>query len=293
MKEFQNKVAVITGAASGIGRALAERSVQEGMKVVLADIQDEALTETAAILQHKGGTVLCVKTDVSRAEEMEKLAQETLRAFGGVHLLFNNAGVGAGGTIWESTLDEWEWVLGVNLWGVIHGLRLFVPIMMAQDTGSHIVNSASLAGLLPYHPSAPYQVTKQGIVALSEQLYYSLKQWKAPINVSVLCPGAVRTGIMDGMQQTPPEWQSNTAVLEAPSQTKPDYAAALASMRRATAMGMSPKLVAEHVFAAIRDERFYILTHPEFNTAVHARMQSVLLGQNPPDLSRVIGYCLK
>lgn len=293
MQEFQNKVAVVTGAAGGIGRAIAERCIQEGMKVVLADVQETALAETAVTLQHKGGTVLCVKTDVSRADDMEKLAQETLRAFGGVHLLFNNAGVGAGGTIWESTLAEWEWVLGVNLWGVIHGLRLFVPIMMAQDTGGHIVNSASLAGFLPYHPSAPYQVAKQGIVALSEQLYYSLKQWQAPINVSVLCPGAVRTGIMEGMQQRPPVWQSGTAVPQTVPTDGPDYAAALESMRRATAMGMSPKLVAEHVFTAIREERFYILTHPEFNTAVHARMQSVLLGQNPPDLSRVIGYCMK
>lgn len=290
MQEFQNKVAVVTGAAGGIGRAIAERCVQEGMKVVLADIQEVALADTAVALQHKGGTVHCVPTDVSRADDMEKLAQETLRVFGGVHLLFNNAGVGAGGTIWESTLAEWEWVLGVNLWGVIHGLRFFVPMMMAQDTDSHIVNSASLAGLLPYHPSAPYQVTKQGIVALSEQLYYSLKQWQAPIHVSVLCPGAVRTGIMDGMEQPPAEWQSDTAV---PAPTGPDYAAALESMRRATAMGMSPRLVAEHVFSAIREERFYILTHPEFNTAVHARMQSVLLGQNPPDLPRVIGYCMK
>src|SRR5262245_16695842 len=129
MKEFPDKVAVVTGAASGIGRAIAERCVQEGMKVVLADIEEAALAETAAALQYKGGAVAAVKTDVRQAEDVEKLAQETIRHFGGVHLLFNNAGVGAGGTIWESTLAEWEWVLGVNLWGVIHGLRAFVPLM--------------------------------------------------------------------------------------------------------------------------------------------------------------------
>jgi len=286
MRDFQGKVAVVTGAASGIGRAIAERCVQEGTSVVLADIAVPHLTETEAWLRSKGGTVLAVPTDVSQDCEIAKLTQKTLDTFGAVHLLFNNAGVGAGGVIWESSLTEWERVLGINLWGVIHGIRHFVPVMLAQETAGHIVNSASLAGLLPYHPSAPYQVTKQGILALSEQLYYSLRQRQAPIHVSVLCPGPVHTGIMDSA----PDISGNGS---ASSKLHSAYADTLARMRAATEAGMSPKLVAEHVFNAIRQEKFYILTHPEFNPAVLAHMQTILQGGNPPDLSHVIGYCLK
>ena len=170
MQEFKDRVAVITGAASGIGRGLAERCAQEGMKVVLADVEEAALAQTALEFSAAGATLLAVRTDVSRAGDLETLAQQTLKAFGAVHLLVNNAGVGAGGTIWDSTLADWEWVIGVNLWGVIHGLRTFVPIMLAQTTEAHIVNTASIAGLLPYHPGASYQVTKHAVVALSEQL---------------------------------------------------------------------------------------------------------------------------
>ncbi len=170
MKDFAGKVAVVTGAASGIGYALAERCVREGMKVVLADIEEPALAESARKLGAAGGTVVAVRTDVAQATDIEALARRTLEAFGAVHLLCNNAGVGAGGTVWESTLADWEWVLGVNLWGVIHGVRTFVPIMLGQNTEGHIVNTASVAGLLAYHPSASYQVTKHAVVALSDPL---------------------------------------------------------------------------------------------------------------------------
>ena len=147
MKEFEDKVAVITGAASGIGRAMAERCVQEGMKVVLADVEVETLTKTEASMKASGATVLAVRTDVSQARDVEALAQKTLDVFGAVHLLCNNAGVATEAAIWESTIAEWEWVMGVNLWSVIHGVRVFVPIMLAQDTECHIVNTASMAGL--------------------------------------------------------------------------------------------------------------------------------------------------
>ncbi len=172
MRDFRGKVAVVTGAASGIGRALAERCGREGMQVVLADIEEAALARAAAELKDAGAAVLAVHADVSKPADVERLASETLAAFGGVHLLCNNAGVGAGGAVWDSTQADWEWVLGVNLWGVIYGVRTFVPIMLRQDTDCHIVNTASVAGLLPYHFSAPYQVTKFAVVGLSENMYF-------------------------------------------------------------------------------------------------------------------------
>ncbi|MBM4431475.1 MAG: SDR family NAD(P)-dependent oxidoreductase, partial [Chloroflexi bacterium] len=158
MHEFRDKVAVVTGAASGIGRGLAERCVQEGMRVVLADVEEPALRQVERDLRAAGGQVLAVHADVSKVKGVAELARQTLDAFGGVHLLCNNAGVVAGSSAWESTLADWEWVLGVNLWGTIHGLRTFVPIMLAQGAEGHILNTASITGLLPYYPCAPYQV---------------------------------------------------------------------------------------------------------------------------------------
>lgn len=172
MKDFRGKVAVVTGAASGIGRALAWRAAKEGMKVVLADCEKSALASAADELKAADFTVHAVRTDVSRAVEVETLAKETLKAFGAVHLLFNNAGVGVGTAVWEGTLSDWQWVLGVNLWGVIHGVRSFVPVMLDQKTECHIVNTASIAGLVPQPGMGIYSVTKHGVVALSEALYH-------------------------------------------------------------------------------------------------------------------------
>ncbi len=277
MQQFKDRVAVITGAASGIGRSLAERCVQEGMKVVLADVEEAALAQTAQELKAAGATLLAVRTDVSRADDLEALAQQTLAAFGAVHLLANNAGVGAGSTIWDSTLADWEWVIGVNLWGVIHGLRTFVPIMLAQNTEAHIVNTASVAGLLPYHPGASYQVTKHAVVALSEQLYYSLAMQQAKIKVSVLCPGWVNTRIMDSERNRPRELQ-NEPLAVPPS---PELVAAVQSMRDAAQAGLPPRQVADQVFDAIRKEQFYILTHPEYNAAIQQRVENILQQRNP------------
>ena len=170
MKEFKGKVAVITGAASGIGRALAERCVTEGMKVVLADVDEASLTRAETELKHGGGTVVGVRTDVSKQSDVEQLARKTLDTFGQVHLLFNNAGVAAGGAPWEATWNDWEWVVGVNLWGVVHGVKVFTPLMLAQNTECHIINTSSAAGLTVGGPSAPYSVTKHAVVALSESL---------------------------------------------------------------------------------------------------------------------------
>jgi NAD(P)-dependent dehydrogenase (short-subunit alcohol dehydrogenase family) len=277
MKEFKDKVAVITGAASGIGRGIAERCVQEGMKVVLADVEEAALAQTEQELRATHATVLAVQTDVSRASDIEALAQKTLKAFGAVHLLVNNAGVGAGSSIWESTLADWEWVMGVNLWGVIHGLRIFVPIMLAQATEGHIVNTASIAGLLPYHPGAPYQVTKHGVVALSEQLYYSLAQRNAKVKVSVLCPGWVNTRIMDSERNRPGELQNEPSNLP----PGPEQEAIMQSMREEAQAGLSPRQVSDHVFNAIRNEQFYILTNPELNPMIQQRMENILQQRNP------------
>ena len=203
MKEFKGKVAVVTGAASGIGRALADRSVQEGMKVVLADVEVEALAKTEAGLKSSGATVLAVPTDVSQARDVAALAQKTLEVFGAVHLLCNNAGVGTEAAIWESTLEEWEWVMGVNLWGVIHGVRAFVPHMLAQDTECHIVNTASMAGLISGPGLGAYKVTKHAVVSLSETLYHELAERGARVGVSVLCPGIVNTRIMESARNRP------------------------------------------------------------------------------------------
>ncbi len=277
MKDFKDKVAVVTGAASGIGRAIAERCAQEGMKVVLADVEEQALAQTEQELRATGATVLAVRTDVAKSAEVEALAQKTLQAFGAVHLLFNNAGVGAGTTIWESSLADWQWVLGVNLWGVIHGLRVFVPIMLAQDTECHIVNTASVAGLLPYHLAATYQVTKHAVVALSEHLYYSLEQRKAKVKVSVLCPGWVNTRIMESERNRPPELQD--PLTSGP--ISPEVIAVVQSMRQDAHAGMSPRQVADYVFKAIQAEQFYILTHPELNPLVQKRMEDILQQRNP------------
>lgn len=277
MKEFRDKVAVITGAASGIGRGIAERCAQEGMKVVLADVEEAALAQTKQELRAAHATVLAVRTDVSRASDIETLAQKTLKVFGAVHLLVNNAGVGAGGSIWESTLADWEWVMGVNLWGVIHGLRIFVPIMLAQATECHIVNTASIAGLLPYHPVATYQVTKHGVVALSEQLYYSLAQRNAKVKVSVLCPGWVNTRIMESERNRPGELQNEPSNLP----PGPEQEAIVQSMREEAQAGLSPRQVSDHVFNAIQNEQFYILTHPELNSMIQQRMENILQQRNP------------
>jgi NAD(P)-dependent dehydrogenase (short-subunit alcohol dehydrogenase family) len=274
MNEFQGKVAVITGAASGIGRALAERSVQEGMKVVMADVEVEALAKSESVLKASGATVLAIPTDVSQARDVAALAQKTLEVFGAVHLLCNNAGVGMEAAIWESTLDEWEWVIGVNLWGVIHGLRTFVPLMLAQDTECHIVNTASMAGLISGPGLGAYKVTKHAVVSLSETLHHELAERDAKVRVSVLCPGIVNTRIMESARNCPGHISPTTTL-------DPASAARWESLRQLVPAGMPPVQVADAVFAAIREDRFYILTHPEGKEAVRTRMEDILQERNP------------
>jgi NAD(P)-dependent dehydrogenase (short-subunit alcohol dehydrogenase family) len=276
MQEFKDKVAVITGAASGIGRGIAERCAQEGMKLVLADVEKTALAQTEQELRIAGATTIAVQTDVSKAKDIEELAQKALESFGAVHLLFNNAGIGAGTTVWESTLADWEWVLGVNLWGTIHGIRTFVPIMLDQNTECHIVNTASIAGLISGSGLGVYKVTKQGVVSLSETLACELAERNAKIKVSVLCPIWVKTRILESERNRPAELQNAQS-----GSMRPEDEAIFEAMNQAVQGGISPQQVAEYVFDAIRNERFYILTHPESKLLIRKRMQDILEDRNP------------
>jgi len=274
MKEFKGKVAVVTGAASGIGRAIAERCAQEGMCVVLADIEKSALDSAAADLTAKGANVLAVQTDVSNAAAVEALAQQTIANFGAVHLLVNNAGV-AGGNVSTGTLADWEWVLGVNLWGVIHGVRVFTPIMLKQDTECHIVNTASVAGLLSGGLGI-YSVSKHAVVALSESLYGELAQINAKIKVSVLCPGFVRTQIGSAARNRP-----STLHNEPVEPTAADEAFSQA-MEAGIQSGMLPEEVADILFEAVANEKFYILPNAEaFKPAIQARLEGIIEERNP------------
>jgi NAD(P)-dependent dehydrogenase (short-subunit alcohol dehydrogenase family) len=274
MKDFKDKVAVITGAASGIGRALAERCVREGMKAVLADVEIGPLAEAEASLKASGATVLAVRTDVSQARDVEALAERTLEAFEAVHLLCNNAGVGTEATVWESTVAEWEWVVGVNLWGVIHGVRVFVPLMLAQDTECHVVNTASMAGLISGPGLGAYKVTKHGVVTLSETLHHELAERGAKVKVSVLCPGIVNTRIMESARNRP-------ADLPPTAPRGPASGARWEALHRLVPAGMPGAQVADAVFEALRKDRFYILTHPEGKEAIRTRMEDILQERNP------------
>jgi NAD(P)-dependent dehydrogenase (short-subunit alcohol dehydrogenase family) len=286
MKEFRDKVAVITGAASGIGRGIAEKCVGAGMKVVLADVDEGALSEAESELKTMGGAVLSVRTDVSKRSEVESLARRAFDAFGNVHLLCNNAGVAAGGPPWEATWNDWEWVMGVNLWGVIHGVKVFTPLMLAQNTECHIVNTASGAGLVTGGFSAPYSVTKHAVVALSESLYLTLQQRNSLVKVSVLCPGMVKTDIVNVERHRPVELKNEPAPLSPEMQAGRDALAAL------VAAGMPPRQVADMVFDAIEREQFYILTHPEWIELIRLRTSKLLEMQNPENPAATVAKLL-
>jgi NAD(P)-dependent dehydrogenase (short-subunit alcohol dehydrogenase family) len=287
MKDFKGKVAVITGAASGIGRGIAERCVSEGMKVVLADIDDANLAKAETELEALGGAVLGVRTDVSKRSDVERLARQTLEAFGQVHLLVNNAGIGAGGSPWEATWNDWEWVIGVNLWGVIHGVKVFTPLMLAQNVEGHIVNTSSAAGLVVGGGSAPYSVTKHAVVALSESLYLTLERRSALVKVSVLCPGLVRTNIANSEQHRPTDLKNE------PVEMSPEMQAGLDLMKAAIEAAMPPLQVADRVFDAIKNEQFYILTHPEWIAVIQMRTDNLLRMENPRNPAQTIVRLIK
>jgi NAD(P)-dependent dehydrogenase (short-subunit alcohol dehydrogenase family) len=276
VKDLSNKVAVITGAASGIGRALAGRCVREGMQVVLADIDQSTLDQTARELEADGADVLAIQTDVSRAEDVEMLARKTLERFGAVHLLFNNAGVIVGGRLWEHSLADWEWILNVNLWGVIHGVRTFVPLMLEQDVPCHMVNTASIAGLIAPPNQGIYNVTKHGVVAITETLYRELAEMGAQLKVSVLCPSHVRTRIYDAERNRP-----DRAGGPMPAPKLEAIWTEVAERYRDYGGMLLPEYVADCTFRAIREERLYILTHPELNPLLVERTEAMIAGRNP------------
>ena len=278
MREFRDRVAVITGGASGIGRATADRLAQEDMRIVLADVEDGALEKARLEMEEAGADVLAVRTDVSDAKQVEHLARAALDHFGAVHVLFNNAGVAVTGSIWEHSLEDWQWVLNVNLWGVVHGLRSFVPILLEQGGEGHIISTASIAGLMSNPGLGVYNVSKFGVVTLSETLYMDLRARGSSIGVSVLCPGYIRTRIMDSARNRPGDLSKDPPVADA----SPVAMAMEQALRTGIEGGYDATVVAQHVFEGIRDERFYVLpAQREILDAMHERCQGVIEARNP------------
>lgn len=289
MQEFKDKVAVVTGAASGIGFGMAECFAREGMKVVLADVEDGALAQAEAKIKATGATTLAVRTDVSRSADVDALAEKTLAAFGAVHVVCNNAGVGGeGGFVWEQSLQNWRWVLGVNLWGVIHGLHTFVPILLRQKTEGHIVNTASMAGHFSGPFMSPYNASKFAVVTISESLHFELEMSGALPKVSVLCPGFVSTNIANSERNRPADLATEPRQLSEGEQAMREMG------RQMIAAGMPPAEVATQVLAAIREERFYVFPHPYLLEFTRLRMENVLAQRNPTsNISAVITGTIK
>ncbi|WP_151447171.1 SDR family oxidoreductase [Lacisediminimonas profundi] len=282
MERFKGRVAVITGAASGFGREFARIGAQLEMKLVLADVQQDALEQTRAELEGQGAQVLAMHCDVRHADQVQALADACMQRFGAVHLVFNNAGVGSAGLVWENTQADWEWVLGVNLWGVIHGVRIFTRLMLdcaTRDSSyeGHIVNTASMAGLLNPPTMGVYNVSKHAVVSLSESLYHDLKLVDAPIGASVLCPYFVPTGISQGERNRPDELK-NAGVPTASQR------ASQAMLDKAVVSGkVSAAEVAQKTFDAIRNGQFYIYSHPKALGEVQRRMEDIVAQRNPGD----------
>ena len=283
MDDYRGKVAVITGGASGFGLEFARLGAARGMKLVLADVQQDALDTARAALEAAGTEVLAVQCDVRSGDAVQALADATMARFGAVHLLFNNAGVGAGGLVWENTQADWEWVLGVNLWGVIHGVRIFTPLMLACAKSDpayrgHIVNTASMAGLLNAPTMGIYNVSKHAVVSLSESLYQDLKLVDAPIGASVLCPYFVPTGISQSQRNRPADVSNDVGAPTASQR------AAQAMSEKAVGSGkVSAAEVAAMTFDAIDADRFYIYSHPHALSNVQQRMEEIVAMQNPGD----------
>src|SRR6266704_3193818 len=253
MKMLEGRIAAVTGAASGLGRAMALAFAGEGMHAALADIDEPGLKSTLNEVQGRGVRAFAMRVDVSRYQEVESFCSKAIAQFGATHVVCNNAGVSPLGAVWENTLADWQWILGVNLWGVIHGVRAFVPGLLAQGEG-HVVNTASVAGLISPPGMGAYNVTKHAVVALSESLYHDLRLRGSPVGVSVLCPAYVATGIADSERSRPKEFQ--------PGVKSKETLAKEAMLKKAVASGrLSADDVAQAVVAAVKQNRFYILTH--------------------------------
>ena len=281
IQDFKNKTAVLTGAGSGFGLECARIGASRGMNLVLVDVQQDALDKAEAEIKASGAKVMARRVDVSDADQMAALADEVQKTFGAPHFVFNNAGVGSGGLIWENSVKDWEWVLGVNLWGVVHGVRLFTPMMLAAAKADpayqgHIVNTASMAGLLTAPNMGIYNVSKHAVVSLSETLYQDLKLVTDQISASVLCPYFVPTGISQSQRNRP----------DAMADEKPTQSQLIgqAMGEKAVSSGkVSAAEVAEMVFHAIGADQFYIYSHPKALGNAQQRFDAIVAGTNPVD----------
>ena len=281
ISDFRNKTAVLTGAGSGFGLECARIGAKLGMNLVLADVQQDALDRAVAEMESVGAQVLGMRVDVSKADQMEALGAATLARFGAPHLVFNNAGVGSGGLIWENSLQDWEWVIGVNLMGVAHGIRVFTPMMLAaaeKDAAfqGHIVNTASMAGLLNAPNMGIYNVSKHAVVSMSETLYQDLALVTDQISASVLCPFFVPTGITESHRNRPDS-------VKADRPTRSQMISQAMSQKAVSSGKVSAAEVAQKVFDAVAANQFYIYSHPKSIGSVQVRMEDVLLSRNPTD----------
>lgn len=277
LTEFEGRVAVVTGGASGIGRALCERFAALGMRIVMADVEGDAVEAAAATLRGSGAEVLAMRVDVSRADELSRLAEGTLDRFGAVHVVCNNAGVFAGGLTWEAIQSDWDWVLGVNFFGVLNGIRAFVPILLEQDEPGHVVNTCSMAGLINMPFSGAYNVSKHAALSLSETLYHELRLRQSPVGCSALCPELIRTSIGRSDRNRPPH-------LKRPEEGLTSEATlAENAIREIIDRGLDPSVMAERVVTGIREDRFYLLAEPgsEWETACHQRLDDIRERRNP------------
>jgi NAD(P)-dependent dehydrogenase (short-subunit alcohol dehydrogenase family) len=273
MKDLKGKVAAVTGAASGLGRSMALAFAAEGMDVALADVDQVNLSSVQEEILAKGVRAITLKVDVSQAQQVEGFRDQALTRLGGVHLVCNNAGVSPLGAVWENSVADWQWILGVNLWGVIHGVRAFAPHLIAQGEG-HIVNTASVAGLISPPGSGAYNVTKHAVVALSESLHHDLRERRSAVGVSVLCPAYVPTGIVDSERSRPKDLPA--------SKKSRETLAREAMLRKAVTSGkVSADQVAQAVVTAVKQDRFYILTHPRIKGAIQARMEDIVQERAP------------
>ncbi len=282
MKNFKDKVAVITGGASGLGREFANKAAELGMHLVLADVQQDALDQARTELEARGVQVLAMLCDVRKGEQVQALADATMAKFGAVHLVFNNAGVGSGGLIWENSEADWEWVLGVNVWGVIHGVRIFTRLMLdcaRRDPAfeGHIVNTASMAGLLNAPTMGVYNVSKHAVVSLTETLYHDLQLVDAPIGASVLCPYFVPTGISQSHRNRPDDVKMTAGP------TASQMAAQAMTVKAVESGKVSAADVAQLTFDAIAAGQFYIYSHPGALGNVAERMDEIVHQRNPSD----------
>lgn len=280
MKNLEGKVAAITGAASGFGRELARLGAQHRMRLALADVQRDALDVVVKDLKRSGAVVISDVVDVAQPAQVQRFAEHAFSAYGNVNLLINNAGVGGGGYLWENTARDWQWVMGVNLMGVVHGVQQFVPRMLeANRRGEpgHIVNTASVAGWLAAPLMGVYNVSKHAVIALSETLYHDLRLAQSSIGVSVLCPAFVPTGIAQSLRYRPAE------LLNAEEVTASQRIAQSASEKAVASGKISAQEVAQLTFDAVRDDRFYIFTHPQILPSMRARFDAVLSGHAPAD----------